>query len=373
MLHVDIPTPSEIGSLARTRSEACISIYLRTTPVTQQVGESVIELRNLASQAVDQLRESGIDKRELAAISEHFDDLADDEEFWRLQANSLALFATPKRMRLYRLGNILTSTVQVSDRFHIKPLLRAVTFSHTAYILALSENAVRLVEMSPDLPAVSIKVEDLPRSAASAVGTANVNSRSASGRIHGSEGQNVRLRQYARRVDSALRPVLSGGELPMILAATGRLESLYHTVNSYPDLLDNGISDSPDNKSDDELAAAARPILDTHYAQVLQQLANNYEEKFSQGLATADVSDAARAATFGAAETVLVNMDSILPGRVSEDTGLVEFADTEGAGSYDITDEIVRRTLANGGRVFAVRQADLPAGEHLAAMQRYAL
>ena len=65
MLHVDIPTPSEIGSLARTRSEGCISIYLRTTPVTQQVGESVIEFRNLVNQAVEQLRESGLDKREL--------------------------------------------------------------------------------------------------------------------------------------------------------------------------------------------------------------------------------------------------------------------------------------------------------------------
>ncbi len=373
MLHVDIPSPPEIGSLARTRSEGCVSIYLRTTPVTQQVGESVIEFRNLANQAAEQLREAGLDKRELASITEHFDDLADDEEFWRLQANSLALFATPNRVRLYRLGNILTSTVQVSDRFHIKPLLRAVTFSHTAFVLALSENAVRLVEISPDMPAVSVRAEDLPRSAASAVGTANLNSRSASGRIHGSEGQNVRLRQFARRVDSAVRPVLSGGELPLILAATGRLEAMYHTVNSYSQLLDSGISDSPDNKSDDELAAAARPILDTYYREELQRLANDYEQKFSQGLATADVSDAARAATFGAAETVLVNMDGILPGRIADDTGFVEFAEAEGAGSYDITDEIVRRTLANGGKVFAVRQSDLPAGDHLAAMLRYAL
>jgi hypothetical protein len=42
--------------------------------------------------------------------------------------------------------------VQVSDRFHLNPLFRAITFSHSAFILVLSENAARLVEMNADLP-----------------------------------------------------------------------------------------------------------------------------------------------------------------------------------------------------------------------------
>jgi hypothetical protein len=371
MLHVDIPSPAEISALSRTRTEGCVSVYLKTTPLTQHVGESIIEFRNLAGQAVEQLGAARFDKNGLSALSEHFDDLADDEDFWRLQANSLALFATPDRFRLYRLGNVLTSTVQVSDRFHIKPLLRAVTFSHTAFILALAENTVKLIEISPDLPPAAIKVDDLPKSAASAVGTANVNSRSPSGRIQGSEGQNVRLRQYARRVDAALRPVLSGRDIPLILAATGRLEPLFRSVNSYSELLDDSISDSPDSMSDSDLAAAARPVLDKHYDRVLRQIASEYQEKFSRGLATADISDAARAATYGAAGTILVNIDSVVPGRIADDTGAVEFADAQGADNYDITDEIARRALAHGGRVLAVRRSDLPAGEDLAAILRY--
>ncbi|WP_245295198.1 hypothetical protein [Manganibacter manganicus] len=95
-------------------------------------------------EAQSQLQDAGFDKRRLAALLESLSDLLDDDEFWRFQANSLAVFATPDTIRAYRLANDLTSMVQVSDRFHLKPLLRAVTFPHSAFILALSENAVRL-------------------------------------------------------------------------------------------------------------------------------------------------------------------------------------------------------------------------------------
>ncbi len=113
--------------------------------------------------------------------------------------------------------------VQVSDRFHLKPLFRATTFPHTAFILALSENAVRLVETHADLPPRTIKVPDMPQDAASAVGQSALNYRSYSGRLHGLEGHNIRMQQYVRQgVDAALRPVLAGRETPLVLATTGR-------------------------------------------------------------------------------------------------------------------------------------------------------
>jgi Bacterial archaeo-eukaryotic release factor family 11 len=138
---------------------------------------------------------------------------------WRTMTRSgasrptgLAVLVTADMLRTFRLANALSPMVAVSDRFHLKPLLRAITFPNSAFVLALSENAVRLVEIHADLPAV--KLEGLPKDAASAVGKSTLNDRSPSGRIHGSEGQNVRFRQYARQVDAALRPVLAGRETP---------------------------------------------------------------------------------------------------------------------------------------------------------------
>ncbi|MGF1621697.1 MAG: hypothetical protein ACFCUR_13910 [Rhodomicrobiaceae bacterium] len=371
MLYVDIPTRPEFKALSEKRADACVSIYLKTTPLSQESGASRVELGNLVKQAREQLETAGFDKRRLAGLTEHFDDLADDDEFWRLQANSLAVLATPDLLRTYRLPNSLTSMVEVSDRFHLKPLLRSITFPHSAFVLALSENAVRLVEIHAELPPVDVKVDGLPRDAASAVGKSTLNDRSHSGRIHGSEGQNVRFRQYARQVDAALRPVLSGRDLPLILAGTGRLPSVYRSVNNYPGLLDDGIETSPDKMSAAELAEVARPVLDNAYEAELSRIRALYEARAGAGRATSDISDAARAATYGAIEALLVDIDTVIPGTLDETTGAVSFADGPDATSYGIVDEIAARALASGATVLGVRKTDLPGEGALAAILRY--
>ena len=373
MLYVDLPTRPEIKMLNDVRADACVSIYLETTPLTQESDASRIELGNLAKRAREQLEAVGFDKRRLAALMEHFDDLADDDEAWRHQANSLAVLATPDTLRTFRLANRLSPSVSVADRFHLKPLLRAITFPNSAFVLALSENAVRLVEIHADLPAVAVKVDGLPKDAASALGKATLNDRSPRRRIQGSEGQNVRFRQFARRVDAALRPVLAGRETPLILAATGRLAAVYRSVNSYPNLLADGIEDSPDRISEADLADAARPVLDAANAAELAALQALYEARAGEGRATSDLADGARAATHGAIETLLVDIDAVVPGVVDERTGAITVAEQADATNYGVVDEIAGRALASGARVLGVRKADIPGTGDLAAILRYAL
>ena len=371
MLHVDVPSRFEIEALNRYRGEACVSIYLPTTPLSQHTDQNRLELKNLAKEAAAQLQELGVAGDRLAGFEELFDDLCADDDFWRLQANSLAVLARPDRIRTYRLANDLKPTLEVSDRFHLKPLLRAITFPHSALVLALSENAVRLVEMHADLPANTVNVPDLPKDAASAVGTTTLNSRSHSARIHGSEGKNVRLVQYARKVEAAMRPVLTGRETPLVLAALDRLQSSYRSVNTYPNLLKDRLLMSADEASDAELATAARPLLDAHYARQIEEFRTVFETRKGEGRATADMSDAARAATYGAIDTILVNMESVVPGKVDDATGALTFADVQGPTSYGIVDEIAGRALASGARVFSVRETDLPEGDQLSAVLRY--
>jgi hypothetical protein len=373
MLYVDIPTRSEFSALVGVRADACVSIYLKTTPVTQETSASRIEFGNLIREAQSQLEGAGFDKRRLAALVEQLNNLIDDDEFWRFQANSLAVFATPERLQTYRLANDLVSMVQVADRFHLKPLLRTVTFPHSAFVLALSENAARLVEIHADLPPVTVKVLGLPKDAASSVGKSTLNDRSFSGRIHGSEGQNIRFQQYVRQVDAALRPVLAGREMPLILAATDRLASVFPQINSYPHLLREIIADSPDRLTDAELAKRARPILDKAYEEELSGIRALFDKRASDRRTTTDISDAARAATFGGIDTLLVDINSVVPGFVDEESGAVELVEKDDAKAYGVVDEIAGRALASGAKVLGVRRADLPGHKELAAILRYPL
>lgn len=372
MLHVDIPTLPEIQTLVAERNRASVSIYLQTTPHTQHIGEAGIALSNLIREADGQLEAAGIDKRERWAIVEQLEAVSEDEDFWKYQANSLAIFATPESHRSYRLPNKLNAMVQVADRFHLKPLIRAVSVEQHAFVLALAENEVRLIEVFSDMAPAEIRVPDMPRDAASAVGTATVNTRShSSGRQHGSEGQKVYLRKFCRMVDAALRPLLSGRHEPLILAATEPLLSIYRSVNTYPHFAAQVIETSPVRIPAHELAASARPILDERHAESIRAFEARYSERENEGRATTDVATAARAATFGAVDTLVVDIDEVVIGRIDEATGEVTFGDRAGADSYGIVDEIAGRTLAAGGRVIGERRANIPGGGSLAAILRY--
>ena len=370
MLYVDTPTSLDIAALNAERADAAVSIYLPTTPLTVQIGESRIHFGNLVKQAVDQLQAADFDKRRLASLQEALVMLAEDDAFWRVQANSLAVFATPDRLITFRLANRLTAMAQVSDRFHLKPLLRAVTFPHEAFVLALSENQVRLIEVFSDMPPVEIKVPDLPKDAASFAGKSTLNDRSPVGRIQGAEGQRVRHLQYVRGVDAALRPVLAGRDTPLILAAVDPLASLYPIVNSYARLLPTVIRESPDHMANARLAEKAIPILDQAYVAEIAAVRAVFETRAGQGRTATDLTDAARAATFGAVDTLLVDMDQVVPGTIDEN-GIITLADQEGANTYGVVDEIAGRVLVTGGRVLAVRQSDIPGGGSLAAILRY--
>jgi len=373
VLHVDLPTRPEIRTLAETCGAPCVSLYLPTTPVTAEAERDRILLKNLAAEARSQIEAAGADKRQVEALLEQIDDLLDDPEFWRLQAHSLAVFATPDWLRTFRLPNRLEPLCAVSDRFHLKPLLRSVTFPHEALVLALSQNGVRLVEVFADLPPAELRVPELPKDAASAVGKASLGDRSPSGRIQGSEGLKVRLRQYARQVDRALRDVLAGRETPLILAAAPPLDAIFRSVNSYPHLASQQIESNPDRLTDGELADAVRPLLDAIHASEVEAARKLFETRQGQGRATTDLAQAARAATFGAIDTLLVDIDAVIPGRLDEDDGAIRRAEADDAASYGITDAIAVRALAGGARVLAVRQPDLPAGASLAAILRYAM
>lgn len=371
MLHIDLPTMEQFRALSQIRADACVSLYVETTPLSQHTDAARIELHNLLKEACTQLAAGGTDKATIAAIQEPVLDLIDDDEFWRFQANSLAVLATPGHVDTFRLPNNLTAQVEVADRFHLKPLLRAITFPHTAFVLALAEGAVRLIEVLPSGPPVEVKVPGLPKDAASAAGKASLGDRSPSGRIVGSEGHKVRLTQYARKVDAALRPVMAGRRTPLILAAAEPMASLYRLVNSNVDLFPRTIEGNPDRTTDADLATAARLWLDQLYAEEIAAFGQLFAARADQRRTTTDIAVAARAATFGAIDTLLVDIDEVVIGTVDEESGAVTFADQPGKDSYGVVDEIAGRALATGAKVLGVRKADIPGGASLAAILRY--
>ena len=164
-VHSDIPTHAQIEHLLVGRNPSSVSIYLPTSRFEQGAQSDRVVLSNLMADALGQLRTRGAEAADIAQIDDAIGALVEDFEFWSRQADSLAVFADPDHVQTFRLPNKLTEAVEVSDRFHVKPLFRAVTFPQAAYILALAKGAVRLIEISADSPPEQVAVPEMPRDA----------------------------------------------------------------------------------------------------------------------------------------------------------------------------------------------------------------
>ncbi len=355
-MHLDVPTSHQITALFDHRHAASVSIYLPTGRSTLEAQTARTMLSNIRRDVDAQLDVVGTADDDRKWVLEELESIVDDVDFWSRQRDTLAIFISPGHEMTFRLPNQLTEATHVAERFYVKPLLRATTFPHAAFVLALSKGEARLLEIFNDGPPAEVAVPDMPRDAW--VPSAN--------HFH-----MARDRAYVRLVDHAIRPILNGSDLPLIVAATEGIDALFRTVNSSPRLVEGRVPGNPEELSDLDLADAARTLLDEFYATELSDMAVLVEQRNSQGRAAFDLADIARFATIGAVDTVLVDVDVHVPGTVDEATGAVEFVDEVSTATYGVTDEIARRVLRNGGRVMAVRAADVPMGRSAAAILRY--
>jgi hypothetical protein len=172
-------------------------------------------------------------------------------------------------------------------------------------------------------------------------------------------------------VDGSLRPTITGTDVPLILAATEPLASIFRSVCALPQLLPETLTSTNDRSTDAEIAAAAQPILDADFARKVAEAKSLFEQRAGSGRATTDLSDAARAATFGAVEVLMVDMDGFTPGNIDDSTGKVTLAGTRGPETYGVVDEIMARALAGGATIFSLRAQDMPEGASVAAVLRY--
>jgi len=391
MLHIDIPTLEEFKVLAQIKGETCVSLYLPTSPLADNIRANRISFKDIAREALAQLREAGTDKNKIIVFEERFNHIArvghdvqnEDkirklrrakpdliDSFWHYQASGLAVLSTPGMMRMFRLPNPPRPLAEVGDRFHLMPLIRAMTSRHDVFVLALAEDGVRLIHAFTTFPPQRLQVPDLPRNAEEAMRRPSFHVRAPRRRLQNLEGEKVLLHQYARKVEQAVHRVLAGRDAPLVLAAEEPLASIFRALNSYPRLADEMIEGNPALITDAELEDAAIPILDHLYSRELKAVIALYDQ-LKPRRATTDVSYAAHAATAGAIDQLLVDLDAVVPGLVSDIDGSVTYSASDDAETYSVVDEIARRALCTGARVLGARKAELPDQAPLAAILRY--
>ena len=143
-------------------------MYLPTHRVTPDSGRDPIRLRNLLDEAESRLLAEGLRAPAVREVLRPGRELSRPGPFWSHQSGGLALFLAPRWSRAFRLPAEFPELAVVTGRFHVKPLLALLAAGHRFYLLALSQNEVRLFEGTPH-GVQEAGLADVPRSLREAV------------------------------------------------------------------------------------------------------------------------------------------------------------------------------------------------------------
>ena len=255
------PDLSDVRRIASVRAPWCITIYgdadswLRGSgdggAADRQVRATITRLRaeGVSENAVNDARHRLTEARALigtwGALDHH--------------RASIAVFATESSVETFLFPEPPEWWVGVSRQFLVGPLLAgALARLPRAFVLAISESSVRLVDVTAT-PPHAIDVPGLPSDLRSALDRDPRDDRTGLARLRLAVDRRERLNEFARVVDSALDPVLRRARALLIIAAAEPMASIMRVALSYRVLATSRIPGVHDDDTPYELAEAAAP------------------------------------------------------------------------------------------------------------------
>lgn len=388
---MDFLTRAELEQLMHKEKQWCVSIYMPTHRAGTETQQDPIRLRNMLREAENQLSARGVSTRDVSKMLEPVEALLLDSHFWRHQGDGLAIFLTSNRARSYRLPLNFEELVVVKDRFYTKPLLPFFTGDGHFYILALSQNYVRLLMGTRfrvseiDLgEVVSSLAETMPsddhqsnlqlHTSGSTGGMAGEGSVTFHGQGGGSdESAKNELLRYFRLVSNGLMEFLQGERAPLVLAGVEYLLPIYKEANTYPNMIDMVIKGNPDLLSADELHKSAWEILEPHFQAAQEGAVAQYQQLAGQASerVTDRLEEIVPAAYHGRVETLFAAIGVQHWGVFNPDTGKIVVHDQMEANDEHLLDLAAVQTYLKGGSVYPLEAEKMPGGKSVAALLRY--
>jgi hypothetical protein len=381
---MDILTRDQLEQLMRKEQPGCISIYMPTHSTGTEAQQDPIRLKNLLGEAEKRLSDQGVSRRDVQKMLEPASKFLQDAHFWQHQSNGLAIFLSSNRVRRYRLPLNFEELVVVEDHFHIKPLLPLFTGDGQYYILALSQNEIRLLNGTRDSVS-EVDIGQVGGSLAEAIPSINHQmslqyhtSSSDSVTFHGQgggsdESAKNELLHYFRLVSEGLTEFLQEDQAPLVLAGVEYLLPIYKEANSYPNLIDTVIKGNPDLLRADELHKSAWNILKHHFQAAQAEAVAQYQQFAGQASerATDTLEKIVPAAYHGQVETLFVAAGMQQWGVFNPVTSELEIHDQMESGDESLLDLAAVQTYLKGGAVYTVEPDKVPGGTSAAAVLRY--
>jgi hypothetical protein len=392
-----MPNSSDVDEVGREAlrdlvdaSGPCVSIFLPTHRGGVETTQDPVRLKNLLRQAEEQLGHASLRTVEARELLEPARRLLDDYDFWQHQSDGLALYVAPGRFQSYRVPMSLAERVVVGEHFSLKPLLPLLTGNFRFYILALSQNHVRLLSCTP-FRVEEVSLDGMPTSMEEAMHAENIEADSSyqvfgtsfppsgagsrAGVVFGRGRTDIdpkdRLQEYFRKIDAGICAKIKDQQAPLLLAAVEFHHPLYRQISSCAWLQPEGIFGNPEQLRPEQLLERALPLVEPQRLAERERDRANFHGQIGTGRASQIWAEIMPAVLQRRVEALFVAQRTEQWARLDPDTWSVELHAEAQPGDVDLLDFAAVQTWLGGARLHLVPPEEVPGEKAVAAVFRY--
>lgn len=378
---MDILSGYELAALGADGPTPCVSIFLPTHRARPETDQDPIRLKNLLGEAAAQLGTLGLRASDSGDLLDAATVLLDRPSFWLHLSDGLAVFLRPGAIRTFRLPLPFDELVTVGHRFHLKPLVPYLAADGRFFVLALSQNQVRLLEGSRH-SIDEVRLDDVPESLSEALRFEDHESQlllhvtggghSGQAIFHGhgvgADVEKERLARFCRAVDRGLAEILREERAPLVLAGVEYVTAVFRDVSRYRGLTPAAIVGNPEEVPDGELHTRAWEIVQPRFKAGLHADIERFRDLRGTGRTSDDLADVLAAAQAGRVAVLFAARDREVWGTLTD--GEPQIHERQRPGAEDLVDAAVVAGLRTGARIHVLEDGALPSMP-VAAIFRY--
>ena len=382
---------NEIKMLLQKHEGACVSIFLPTSRGGLDSSQDQLRLRHQIRDTENRLLLDNLRSTEVEKLLAPLNTLLEDGIFWLHTVDGLAIFRTLDMLKYYRLPYSFKEQVVASDHFYLKPVLPLLASGGRFYLLALSQNAVHLLEgtrftiQELELPATvpvnladALKYEEADNevslyssSSGALVGKGGRRAAIFYGQGVGHDDSKDHLLRYFQQIDRGLHDLLKGERAPLVLAGVEYLFPIYEQANTYPYLLHQGVAGNPDKLSSSTLHESAWGVVKPYFEKKQERAVLEYKGNVGTARVSDDIRQIIPAAYYGQVDSLFVAIDQELWGQFDPISNIMHVHKEARFRDDDLLDEAATQTILHGGSVYAVEHEYMPDESMVAAIFRY--
>jgi hypothetical protein len=377
--------------LANYQSDCCVTIYLGTHSAGQEVNDHVdaINFKNHLQEAETKLKAKGFGEDVVKTLLKPGYDLIRQEEFWMAQSPGLAVFIAKDYFKYIRMQQpACEQCLVIEPTFYVTPLVDLIMRNEYFYLLVISKKTVKLFRVDSyginivnvDLPQGIEQVKRLSDLDATTFRSGSSGSRapaaSQEGSYHGTGGGNPdgkdNLLVYFEAVDDILfKEIFNKENVPLVLAGVEYEIPIYRSACDYHNVWPEALTGSREYQDNASLYKDAMELMKPYFEQSVTRAINLFMNNIATPKTSSMAPKVIPAAYYSQISHLFVAKGEHIWGTFDEMSNELVLHDGPDQDGEDLIDNVVVKTLANGGEVYLLDKEKMPVEAQVAAVLRY--